>query len=84
MIALVAEPILPIIFMVPETAPEFFPPISIQNVQLGAIVISTPKMAIQKKIMNVTAEMPGIRVQRTSPVTARPNPTIAGILLEAT
>jgi hypothetical protein len=83
-IALVAEPTLPSMFIVPETAPELLPPISIQNVQLGAIVISTPKTAIPKQVIKAKAEMFVIRVHKMSPVAARANPTIAGILLDAT
>jgi hypothetical protein len=79
--ALAAEPVLPNIFIVPDTTPEQPPPISIQNVELGATVISVPNTAIPKQIMNTDAEMLVIRVQKISTAAARVNPTIAGIFL---
>jgi len=83
-IALVAEPRLFSIFIAPETMPEFFPPISIQNVQLGATVISTPKIATPKQTINANAEMLDICVHITRPIAEIANPSIAGILLDAT
>ena len=52
MIALIAAPILPTIFIEPETAPELIPPISLQNAQLGLSVISTPNVARPKQKTN--------------------------------
>ena len=77
-----ADPIFPSIFMVAETTPEFSPPISMHNDQLGAIVISTPKTAIENIRVNASAEFPGRSVIRTRPIADRINPAIAGILRE--
>ena len=45
MMALSAAPMLPTMFIEPETAPELTPPISLQKAQLGLNVISTPNVA---------------------------------------
>ena len=43
--ALRAAPMLPTMFIEPETAPELAPPISLQKAQLGLSVMSTPNVA---------------------------------------
>lgn len=81
-IAPVAEPIFPSMFIAAETVPEFSPPISMHNDQLGEMVISTPKKATENNSVNSRADVCGISVIRTNPKVARVNPAIAGIFRE--
>ena len=50
-------PRLPAIFIVPETRPEWFLPISIQNAQEGLRVISAPKTAMERYTIDRVAEV---------------------------
>lgn len=54
--AVMKAPMLPAMFMVPETAPACFFPISTQKDQDGGRVISAPKMARLKKRIAPIAE----------------------------
>src|SRR5205823_10077963 len=75
-LALTKEPILPSIFIAPETLPAFLPATSAQNTQLGLIVMSAPNTARVKESTAVSAV--SARVTASRPATARPKPIIPG------
>jgi len=69
-------PRFPAIFIVPETTPAFSFPISIQNAHDGLKVISAPKTARARNIIEELLESE--RVTITIPKAANPNPIIEG------
>jgi hypothetical protein len=79
--AVIKDPTFPAIFIVPETAPAFFFPISTQKLQLGLNVISAQKFAIYKK----TTAPKAVSMYRLAikPIVASAKPRIAGNLLES-
>ena len=82
--AVIKEPRFPAIFIVPDTAPDLRPPISMQNVQLGAMVISTPNMAMLKVRIKANGVESAIWVLSTRPTTPMEKPMTAGTRREAT
>ena len=78
--AVIKDPILPAMFMVPETAPEFLFPTSTQSDHDGLNVISAPKTAMDKKITALHALL--IYKLTTRPIDAKENPIMAGIILD--
>src|SRR5205809_1030915 len=75
-LALTKEPILPSIFIAPETLPAFLPATSAQNTQLGLIVMSAPNTARVKQSTAVSGA--AARVTPSSPATASTKPVIPG------
>src|SRR5439155_21580778 len=69
------EPILPSIFIAPETLPRPCPATSAQNTQLGLIVMSAPNTA---SVKHSTAASGASASTANKPAAARPKPSIAG------
>ena len=78
--AVTNEPILPAIFIVPDTAPVLLRPISTQSDQEGLNVMSAPKIANDN---NITAPMAVLIYKLAiNPTEARAKPMIAGTILD--
>ena len=74
--ALTNDPTLPIMFIAAETLPEFFPAMSVQNAQLGLMVISAPNAAATNPITATSGE--SAPVTTISPAADSVKPAIAG------
>src|SRR5687768_15452899 len=77
---IIADPMLPAIFIVPETWPACLPPISMQNDHEGLSTMSTPKTASDsQKIAGPTEDCWTLII---IPIVVRQKPKIAGSLRE--